>query len=446
MAHAHAKRRDDLRDRERLVEASLSATFLMAAAALLIWLPAVRTFDAALAAGLVAAYALVSRVEFNTGEGWAAPTQLVLVPMLFLLPPAAVPLCVVAALLLGRLPDYLSGAMRAKRALSVPADAWHAIGPALVLGIAGGTAATLGDWPIYVLALGSQFAFDLSSSMLRATVGLRVPRRVVADELRSIFAADALLAPVGLLAALAAADQPWAFVLVLPMIGLIAVFAREREARIQNAITLSDAYRGTAHLLGEVLTASHDYTGVHSRSVVLLAHQVGVELELDDSVLREVEFGALLHDVGKMAVPTEVLNKPTSLDADEWALMQQHTMEGERMLARIGGVLEEVGTVIRSHHERFDGSGYPDGLRGDEIPISARVIACCDAFNAMTTNRPYRAALQMDEAIDELRANSGTQFDPRVVKALITVACRGDAREAGEFGEEQSPRGELVLG
>ena len=135
------------------------------------------------------------------------------------------------------------------------------------------------------------------------------------------------------------------------------------EGRIENALALGDAYRGTAHLLGELLSSSHEYTGAHSRSVVILAHEVGEAMGVPENVLREIEFGALLHDVGKMAVPNEILNKPSSLTEDEWAQMRRHTAEGERMLARIGGVLAEVGTVIRSHHERFDGSGYPDGLR-----------------------------------------------------------------------------------
>ena len=193
--------------------------------------------------------------------------------------------------------------------------------------------------------------------------------------------------------------------LALPVIGLFAIFAREREARIEHALTLSHAYRGTAHLLGEILSTNDAYTGAHSRSVVVLSRSVGVQMGLDDATLRDVEFGALLHDVGKVNVPNEIINKPGALNDEEWEVMRAHTAEGERMLERIGGMLGEVGTVVRSHHEHFDGSGYPDGLAGEGIPIASRVIACCDAFNAMTTDRPYRLAMSTDEAIAERTAS-----------------------------------------
>ena len=110
---------------------------------------------------------------------------------------------------------------------------------------------------------------------------------------------------------------------------------------------------------------------------------------------RLVEFGALLHDVGKIAIPKEIINKPGPLDEPEWQVIRTHTIEGQRMLAEIGGLMREVGEVVRCSHERFDGGGYPDGLAGDEIPIESRIVFCCDAYNAMTTDRPYRDALPM---------------------------------------------------
>jgi HD-GYP domain-containing protein (c-di-GMP phosphodiesterase class II) len=139
--------------------------------------------------------------------------------------------------------------------------------------------------------------------------------------------------------------------------------------------------------------------------------------------MRDVEFGALLHDVGKMAVPNEVINKPGKLTAEEWELMKTHTLEGYEMLGKIGGVLAQVGAVVRSHHERYDGSGYPDGLAGSEIPIASRVITVCDSFNAMTTHRSYSAAMTIPEAVAELRREAGRQFDPVVVEALIEIVA-----------------------
>jgi HD-GYP domain-containing protein (c-di-GMP phosphodiesterase class II) len=121
--------------------------------------------------------------------------------------------------------------------------------------------------------------------------------------------------------------------------------------------------------------------------------------------------------------------------------MRAHTADGEAMLERIGGMLSEVGTVVRGHHERYDGTGYPDGLAGEAIPIASRVIACCDAFNAMTTDRPYRGAMSTSAAIAELNDNSGSQFDPRVVEALIVVVRAAErGREAEEVATSNGSR------
>src|SRR5206468_12466440 len=136
---------------------------------------------------------------------------------------------------------------------------------------------------------------------------------------------------------------------------------------------------------------------------------------------RNLEFGALLHDVGKIAIPKSIINKPGKLDAQEWAIIKTHTLEGQRMLERVGGFMRDVGLIIRSHHERWDGGGYPDGLAGDQIPLESRIIACCDTWNAMRTDRAYRNALSQEVALAELTGNSGSQFDPMVVEALLEV-------------------------
>ena len=115
------------------------------------------------------------------------------------------------------------------------------------------------------------------------------------------------------------------------------------------------------------------------------------------------------------------MNKPGPLDDGEWELMRTHTVEGERMLERVGGVLGEVGQIVRSCHERWDGKGYPDGLAGEEIPLEARIVCAADAFNAMTTNRPYRKGMSIGYAVDEMRACAGTHFDPGVAAALVQV-------------------------
>ena len=153
--------------------------------------------------------------------------------------------------------------------------------------------------------------------------------------------------------------------------------------------------------------------------MVELTVAVADALGVDDETRRAAEFGALLHDVGKVAIPNEIINKPGPLDDEEWTIMKTHTIEGQRMLERVGGLLARVGVVVRASHERYDGGGYPDGLAGEAIPLAARIVSACDAFNAMTTDRSYRKALSLEVALAELRNNAGTQFDPDVVDALV---------------------------
>jgi len=248
-----------------------------------------------------------------------------------------------------------------------------------------------------------------------------------------VFLVDLLLTPIGLLAALVAIDAPLAFLLVLPLAALLRIFARERTARINQAIELSAAYRGTAFLLGEVIAEDDAYTGEHSYGVIALSLEIADEIGLDEDERRLVEFGALLHDVGKITVPKEILNKPGPLDDDEWSVMRGHTLAGEAMLNKVGGSMSDVGKIVRSSHERWDGKGYPDGTVGDAAPLPARIVSVADAFSAITTTRPYRRAQSPEFAVKELRACAGTQFDPRVVDALEAVLARPPAETPAEF-------------
>ena len=215
--------------------------------------------------------------------------------------------------------------------------------------------------------------------------------------------------------------NPVAVLAPLPLLAIFAVLARERRRRLEGLLELNNAYRGTALVLGDVVEADDGYTGMHCKSVVALALSVGEELGLDAERRRNLEFAALLHDVGKIAIPKEIINKPGKLDPDEWVLVKTHTVEGQRMLDRVGGFMREVGLIVRSHHERWDGGGYPDGLAGEAIPLEARIITCCDSWNAMRTDRPYRKALAVEAALTELKANAGLQFDPRIVEVLVGV-------------------------
>jgi len=372
----------------------------------------------------VLAAAIMGRLEFESGAGYLVPTQLIFVPMLFVLPPAIVPLVVVAALALDHLPDVLAGRLHPQRLVAVPGDAWFALGPAVIFVLAGVHEATLADWPLYALALAAQFAGDLCGSALRVSLAHALRPKLLFGVLREVWRVDALLSPIGLLAALASIAEHYAFLLVLPLGALLEIFARERRRRIGTAIELSSAYRGTALLLGDVLSEDDEYTGSHSKGVVVFALAIADELQMQAEERRLVEFGAMLHDIGKMATPKEILNKPGPLDADELATMRQHTIIGQRMLDRVGGTLQDVGEIVRASHERYDGAGYPDRLEADEIPRAARVVSVADAYSAMTTHRAYSDALAPQVAAGELRGNAGSQFDPLVVDAALAVLTR----------------------
>jgi HD-GYP domain-containing protein (c-di-GMP phosphodiesterase class II) len=383
--------------------------------------PAFSLYQAALFAVL---YAVVSRVTFEIGTGSAIPTQLVLVPMLFALPVGAVPAVVAVGLVLQTLADRPWPLRHPARVLPLMATAAHALGPALVIAFAGGLPLRWSAWPVYVAALLAQFAFDFGNVLLSTTAN-RVPFAKVTSVMRLIYLVDAGLAPVGLVVAIATRTHPELVVLVLPLVALLRNFSRERKQRIDHALELSDAYRGTAFLLGDVVEADDAYTGSHSRHVVDLVVAVAENMELNESDRRDAEFVALLHDVGKIRIPGSIINKPGPLTPEERTLMETHTIEGEQMLERVGGMLGHVGHIVRSCHEHWDGNGYPDKLAGEDIPRVARIVCACDAFSAMTTDRPYRGARTRDEALAELQRCSGTQFDPLVVDSLLRVNAGG---------------------
>jgi diguanylate cyclase (GGDEF)-like protein/putative nucleotidyltransferase with HDIG domain len=176
--------------------------------------------------------------------------------------------------------------------------------------------------------------------------------------------------------------------------------------------------RDAVAALAVALLERDRYTGEHSEYVVELTGAVARGMGLDDALTAEVQAAALLHDIGKVAVPDEILNKPGALTEEQWRKMRDHTVIGERILRAIPG-LGNVARVVRHEHERWDGGGYPDRLAAEDIPIGSRIILACDAYHAMTSDRPYRTAMSHAEAIAELSANAGTQFDPRVVEVLI---------------------------
>ena len=419
-----ARRLDRLARRDRATLIVSVGLFLAVAGALAVLIPSERDPSVFTVALLIGAYALAFRLDFEISSGSAVPTQLILVPMFFLLPIGMVPLAVAAGVLCGSALEYVRGPLHPQRIVLRLQNAWHAVGPAIVLGLAGESAPSLDDWPIYVAALAAQFVIDFASTAIRQWAALGVPPKIHLRAMASVYVIDLGLAPIGLAVAFASVESPAGVVLALPLVAVLTIFARERRVRIDHELELRDAYRGTAFLLGDVIEADDAYTGTHSKDVVDLTLAVVAELGLTASERRDAEFAALLHDVGKVRVPNEIINKPGKLTDEEFEIIKRHTIEGEQMLLRVGGLLGEIGRIVRACHERWDGTGYPDGLAGEEIPIIARIVCCCDAFNAMTSDRSYRKALPLEVAIEELERTRGTQFDPKVVDALIASVER----------------------
>jgi len=408
--------------REARVRVLLAALFLVSAMTLAAVAETHRHPAWWLYPAFAAGYAVASGIAFELGSGSVLLTELALAAMLFALPARAVPLIVASGLALVAMREVATGSLSLRRALMwPPVSSLHALGPALVFVVAREPRADGRGAVVLALAVAAQFALDAAASCTLEWFGHGVRPRELVRPLAWTFAIDALLAPLGYLAAVGARVETAALLLPVPLAGVFALFARERRERLDSVLELSSAYRGTALLLGDVVEADDAYTGDHSREVLDLVLAVADRLELDPQTRRLAEFTALLHDVGKIRIPAEIIGKPGPLTLEERAIMNTHTIEGERLLLRVGGLLGQVGRLVRSCHERWDGAGYPDGLAGSEIPLVARIVCCCDAYNAMTTDRPYRRALGREAALAELVDNAGTQFDPQIVELLLEV-------------------------
>ena len=202
------------------------------------------------------------------------------------------------------------------------------------------------------------------------------------------------------------------------------------------AATARRRYLATITALSRTMEAKDDYTGSHTERVARVAVALGERLGFGGTDLDALEIGALLHDIGKIGIPERILHKPAPLDSEEWVLMQQHPVISNRILGDVE-LPDIVHAITRSSHERIDGTGYPDGLAGDDIPLAARIVFVADAWDALTSDRPYRSARQPLEALHEIRLHAGTQFCPNVVAALEEVlldapeALLGDAAPLG---------------
>jgi HD-GYP domain-containing protein (c-di-GMP phosphodiesterase class II) len=196
---------------------------------------------------------------------------------------------------------------------------------------------------------------------------------------------------------------------------------RPRAATERELAELEHAYELTVAALAAALELRDDETGGHARRVTELALRVAAMVDPQLAADPQLRYGFLLHDIGKIGIPDAILLKREPLTENELAQLQMHPTLGESLVSSIPYLSGVAREVIAYHHERLDGAGYPWGLKGEEIPSAARIFAVCDAFDAMTNDRPYRRARSVDDALHELQAGAGAQFDPRVVGALIEI-------------------------
>ena len=209
------------------------------------------------------------------------------------------------------------------------------------------------------------------------------------------------------------------------------MYQRKRGGRVPAA-------RQSANVLAAVAEEHAPQLAEHMRSVAELAYATAVEVGVVGAELEALRYAAALHDIGKMAIPNEILEKRGTLAPDEWELIRQHTIVGERILAS-APALERSARLVRWSHERIDGEGYPDRLGGNEIPLAARIIAVANAFAAMRSERPYTGARSEPDALAELRRCSGTQFDPVVVASFARVLPQVGAAQTGSPAAVPAP-------
>jgi HD-GYP domain-containing protein (c-di-GMP phosphodiesterase class II) len=202
---------------------------------------------------------------------------------------------------------------------------------------------------------------------------------------------------------------------------LVEAIAASFGAALHRASLVADlegAFTTALAVLTSTVEAKDDYTACHGEDVAVLAERVALRMRLPGSHAREVRYAAMLHDIGKVAVPSEILLKPGPLTDEEWVIMRTHAAIGGELVGRIDA-FAHLAPAVRASHERWDGGGYPDGLAGEQIPLAARIIAGCDTYDAIVTDRPYRPARTPREACVELERVAGTQLDPRIVTAVI---------------------------
>lgn len=325
-----------LAGRDRSATLLIGCGFLAVAVAMAVLIPVSGSASLGLAALYVAVYAVASQIEFEVGPGSAVPTQLVLVPMLFALPPSRVPLCVAAGLVLGGVIDHARRRIHRDHLLLMLVSSWHAVGPALVLALAATGEPTWSECPIYLAALAAQFALDAASSAARDCLGLGIRVRTLLGSLSWVFLVDALLAPIGFLAALASADSPLAFLVVLSLVGVLRLFAVDRREHIDQSLAFAKEAR-LDHLTGlgnrlaweEALVEAEARVASSGESVsVLLLDLDGLKIANDT---RGHDFGDRLIRAlaGAIHESFRVTDVVARIGGDEFAVLLEHVDAAE---------------------------------------------------------------------------------------------------------------------
>ncbi|MDQ3645811.1 MAG: HD domain-containing protein [Actinomycetota bacterium] len=225
--------------------------------------------------------------------------------------------------------------------------------------------------------------------------------------------------PIGIVEAYRVQDRPFRQDDVR-QVDVLCAFAANAYSRIHLAAKLEGHYIETLGALASALEAKDPYTQEHTGRIRELAVGMGAAMQLSAEKRHALSLGAILHDVGKIGIADSILLKPGPLNDEEWSVMREHPVIGERMLHGIDFLAPAL-PIIRHHHERWDGSGYPDGLKGEDIPIGARIVAVCDAFDAMTSDRRYRKAMPLEVAFEQLLAGAGSQFDRECAILLVDM-------------------------
>ena len=290
------------------------------------------------------------------------------------------------------------------------------------------------------LALPSNTLSVADSALWRATLWAIVAALVIAlgvaiglttfvrRPLRRLAAAARAIAAGGQVDALKVSRQEELGEVTLAFNAMSEQIARQLRENAEAYARLDETYLETVTALAAAMEAKDHYTADHAAALVSSALAIGRRLGFTEEELRELNYAAVLHDIGKIGVPGQILNKPGPLSTEEFATMTRHSVIGEQIIARVEH-LRPVARIVRSAHERWDGTGYPDGLAGEEIPLASRILLVCDAYDAMTSDRPYRKAMSEEAATEELRDGAGSQFDPGVVEVFVSEHAK-DVRAA----------------